>query len=402
MLGAIYISQSGMSAYSKGLDVISNNVANLNTPGFKIQTPVFSDQLFQNGDGAMPSADSASGGAGVQVDANNLSFTAGNMQDTGDPLTAALDGSGFFVLQQPDGQYQYTRAGQFELNNDGVLVETRSKLPVLVRTDTADRTTFNIDSFRTYPPKATTTVNLSGTLSRTGSATFNLTGIKVVDSTGAAQTLSANMVRSDSDASSWSVEVDDAQGKSIGTGAVAFNDDGTPKSDSSSMTFTLSPGNGAASTVTLDFGAAGSYAGVTSISSNTVSQTSVTRQDGLQLGTLSSTAYSDNGQLTLTYSNGATKTPASLLLAQFDGENGLKEIDGGMFTAPADMQPVISTAQTMGLGRVVGGKVEQSNVDLTSQFSNLIIVQRGYQASSQVTSVANEMLQQLLTMDQHP
>lgn len=402
MLGAIYISQSGMSAYSKGLDVISNNVANLNTPGFKIQTPVFSDQLFQNGGGATPSADSASGGAGVQVDANNLSFTAGNMQDTGDPLTAALDGSGFFVLQQPDGQYQYTRAGQFELDNDGVLVETRSKLPVLVRTDTADRTTFDIDSFRTYPPKATTTVNLTGTLSRTGNATFNLTGIKVVDSTGAAQTLSANMVRSDSDASSWSVEVDDAQGKSIGTGAVAFNDDGTPKSDSSSMTFDVSPSNGAASTVTLDFGAAGSYAGVTSISSNTISQTSVTRQDGLQLGTLSSTAYSDNGQLTLTYSNGATKTPASLLLAQFDGENGLKEIDGGMFTAPADMQPVISTAQTMGLGRVVGGKVEQSNVDLTSQFSNLIIVQRGYQASSQVTSVANEMLQQLLTMDQHP
>src|SRR5262249_33728622 len=142
------IGQSGMAAYSKGLDVISNNVANLNTPGFKIQSPVFSDQLFQNGDGAMPSADSAAGGAGVQVDTTHLSFTAGNMQDTGKPLTAALDGSGFFILQQPDGQYQYTRAGQFELNNDGELVEINSKLPVLVRTDSADRTTFNINAWR--------------------------------------------------------------------------------------------------------------------------------------------------------------------------------------------------------------------------------------------------------------
>jgi len=126
------------------------------------------------------------------------------------------------------------------------------------------------------------------------------------------------------------------------------------------------------------------------------------KQDGIQLGSLTGTSFDDHGRITLTYSNGQTKTPATLLLARIDEQQQLTPIGSGLFTAQTSTQPQFAPAQTAGLGRVVGGEIEQSNVDLTQQFSDLIIIQRGYQASSQTTSVANEMIQTLLQMGQHP
>src|SRR5689334_7993318 len=114
MLGAIYTGLSGMSAYSQGLDVISNNVANLNTPGFKVSDPLFREIVYQNfkascgaGSGQRPS------GAGFEIDATSMSFRQGDLKDTGNSLDAAVDGNGFFVLEL-DGQYRYSRAGQFQ------------------------------------------------------------------------------------------------------------------------------------------------------------------------------------------------------------------------------------------------------------------------------------------------
>ena len=323
------------------------------------------------------------------------------MQDTGNPLTAAIDGSGFFVLQR-NGETLYTRAGQFEFDADGQLVDSGNKAPVLVRTDSTTSTTFNINDYRVYPPKATATVTLTGGLARTGTATFNLPAFTVVDSSGGSQTLTAKFVRDASDPLHWTIEVDDANNKAIGTGDLRFNADGTPVDGSNSISVTLAPADIASSTIKIDCGAANSFAGITDLASGTVSQVTMQKQDGLQLGALTGESFDDKGGLKLTYSNGSTKTPASLLLAQFDEPERLTQIDGGLFTAPANVQPVLSTAETAGLGRVDGGKLEQSNVDLTAQFSNLIIIQRGYQASSQMTSVANEMIQQLLAMDQHP
>jgi len=96
MLDAIYIGQSGMAAYSKGLNVISNNVANLNTAGFKVGTPLFTDELFRNDTGAVPGSEgNTSNGAGVSVDTQHISFAAGQTRSTGNPLTAALDATAF-------------------------------------------------------------------------------------------------------------------------------------------------------------------------------------------------------------------------------------------------------------------------------------------------------------------
>src|SRR4051812_1661684 len=116
MLGTIYIGLSGMYAYSKGLDVISNNVANLNTPGFKLTDPAFSDALYRSGGGAIGgSSGTATRGAGVGVNADHASFRQGELRDTGNPLDVSVDGGGFFALDR-EGQRLFTRAGQFQFD----------------------------------------------------------------------------------------------------------------------------------------------------------------------------------------------------------------------------------------------------------------------------------------------
>jgi flagellar hook protein FlgE len=401
MLDAIYIGQSGMAAYSKGLDVISNNVANLNTAGFKVGTPLFSDELFQNNSGAVPGSEgNSASGAGVSVDTQRLSFAAGQTRTTGDPLTAALDGNGFFVLDR-DGQMLYTRAGQFEYDANGQLVDSTTKAPILVRNDSGSSTNFNVTDLRVYPPKATTTLKLTGTLAGTGTGTFSLPAVSLVDAGGGTQQVTAKFTRSATDATDWSVEFDDSNNKPIGTGDLHFNADGTPQDGHNTLTITISPANLAPYTVTVSFGDANSFNGVTSAASATTSQVQMLSQDGVQLGSLTGTSFDDFGKVTLTYSNGLTKTPATLMLARIDEQQQLTPIGSGLFTAEAGAQPQIAPAQTAGIGRVMGGQIEQSNVDLTQQFSDLIIIQRGYQASSQTSSVANEMIQTLLQMGQH-
>src|SRR5882724_7305200 len=117
MLNAIYTSLSGMRAFRTGLDLISNNVANMNTPGFKLSDPLFRELIQQSAGGGLNGSSSEARGAGVHADQAGISFLQGDLRDTGNPLDAAVDGSGFFVLDL-NGQRIYTRAGQFEFDKD--------------------------------------------------------------------------------------------------------------------------------------------------------------------------------------------------------------------------------------------------------------------------------------------
>ncbi len=151
--------------------------------------------------------------------------------------------------------------------------------------------------------------------------------------------------------------------------------------------------------VVLNFGTAGSFAGATSPATSTTSQLQILRQDGLATGSLTRTEFDDKGQLKLTYSNGKTEIAGSLVLAQFDAPEQLQALGNGMFAAAENASRKLGSALSSGLGRIVGGRLEMSNVELTQQFTDLIIMQRGYQASSQISSIANELIQTLLAMD---
>ncbi|HET9207501.1 MAG TPA: flagellar hook-basal body complex protein [Burkholderiaceae bacterium] len=401
MLGTIYVGLSGMNAYSKGLDVISNNVANLNTVGFKAGIASFADAVTRNGTGAtFGSGGTGTSGAGVSASEEKQNFAQGERRSTGNKLDAALEGIGFFVLER-DGLRYYTRAGQFEINSrDGIIKERNSGASVLVTREGHPPGSLQIDEFRTFAPRVTSEVNLGGELARTGSssADYTMPQFTVNDTTGASQTLKAHFIRNAADPLVWTVEVTNASNQVVGSGTLRFNADGTPAEGANSIEVTVTPENLPAFTFRLNLGAAGRYSGVTSRAGTTSNSVSMVRQDGLPLGTLQETNFDEHGNVRVTYSNGETITVARLVLARFDSGTDLNSVGDGLFVARQDRQPQLAAAMEFGLGRVEGGKLELSNVELTNQFTDLIMVQRGYQACSQMTSVANEMMQQLLAM----
>jgi flagellar hook protein FlgE len=414
MLGTIYVGMAGMNAYSKGLDVISNNVANLNTTGYKAGVASFAEVVYRNGAGAMRGSSGATiSGAGVHVNAEQQNFRQGEMRQTNNSLDAALDGNGFFVFDR-DGQRYYSRAGQFEFDKDGLLIDRISGARVLVSSESNSLGSLQIDPFRVFQPRATTEVKLSGNLARTGSSTFDLSNVTVIDSSGAKQTLKVHFVRADDPGSptddtgddaettppalTWKVEVLDSDNKVLGSGTLVFNSDGTPASANTAITATVEPKNLPEFSFSLNFGDAGSYAGVTSLLSNSTSSVQVLKQDGLEMGTLAGMTFDERGNLEVTYSNQEKKKIGRLVLARFDSSGDLTSVGDGLYVTQQGRAPQLAGGMDFGLGRVSGGNLELSNVELTEQFADLIIIQRGYQASSQMTSVANEMLQQLLSM----
>jgi flagellar hook protein FlgE len=399
MFASIYTSLAGMKAYSQGLDVISNNVANLNTPGFKVSDPVFREIVYRhiqanegNGGGQRPQ------GSGVEAGSASINFAPGEPRDTGNPLDVAIDGSGFFVLQQEGNAYRYTRAGQFTFNNEGVLVERTTGEKVLFSTAESSVGSFDINSFRTHEPRATSKVTIGGVLARTGTnATYEMTSATVYDKAGTAVPLRVRFTRHGGDPLRWTAEVITTSANTVvGSGTLTFNADGTPAV--STFTVTVSAVGGEGFPVTFDLGAAGTYSGVTSPPTSTSHSLNVQRQDGLTIGSLTTTSFDEQGQLKLAYSNGQSKTVGKLVLAQFDNPEQLQVLGGGMFALKDGMSERLGGAMAQGVGRIMGGRIEMANVDLTRQFTDLIILQRGYQASSQVSSITNELIQTLLAM----
>jgi flagellar hook protein FlgE len=400
MLGALYTAQSGMTAFETGLTIIGNNVSNLNTPGYKATEPIFSDVEVQTRAGAMLGSEgSPTHGAGVTVKDSDASFAQGQFQQTGNPLDAGVNGEGFFVVDQ-NGAYVYTRDGQFQIDSNGDLVDTTNNAKVMVSTSSTASGSFNVNSYLTYPPTATTTVNLSGNLAQTGqTGPYTLPNITVYESSGGTETLSAIFTQSTSNPLQWSVQVDDAQNNTVGSGTITFGTDGTPTADTKPIVVTVTPKNLPKFTLNLAFGTTGSFAGVTSIANNGSSQLQVQSNDGVALGVLTQTSFDSSGNVTLTYSNSKTLTPARLLLAQFQAPQELQSLGSGMYAAVGAAKPLVGTPDSSSFGALQDGEIEMSNVDLTQQLTDLITIQRGYQAASQVSQVADQMLQQLLQME---
>ena len=397
MLGTIYVGLAGMNAYSKGLDVISNNVANLNTLGFKSSLATFGNIVNRNNAGATPgSVGTGNSGAGVHVNDDQLSFKQGEWRQTNEQFDAGVQGNGFFVLEK-DGQRYYTRAGDFELK-EGVLVETQTGAKVMMSSSSSSMGELNVDTYRVSQPQVTTEVKVSGNLARTGAESPTDLTLAVRDSSGATNDVKLHVVRNAENPLLWAVSVLDKNNQTIGSGTLRFNADGTPSAENTPITVTVSPENLPAFTFTLNFGAAGTYGGVTSLVNNGTSSLGVLKIDGRALGTAGTYLFDERGNLEITYTNGEKQKIGRLVLARVDSAADLESVGDGLFILKEGRAPRLSAALELGLGSVKAGNLEMSNVVLTDEFAHLIIIQRGYQASSQMTSVANEMMQQLLSM----
>lgn len=397
MFNAIYTGLSGLISFSRGLDVISNNVANLNTPGFKSSHLFFEDLYYQYSQtgGNDENNSTLELGSGVDATTTQLQFAQGDLRDTKNPLDIAIDGNGFFVLQQ-DGKTSYTRGGQFTVDADGYLIEqnTHARVAALMGASLAD---ININGSRTSGPQASNVIKFSGNLS-TGSQTASITDIAVYDSHGEVQKLSINFTNNSSTtAGSWTYEVKNAAGTVLTTGEVRFAGNGSPVADFNTHTFSLTS-NGSSTDVTLNFGDPGSVAGATNFSGGTTSDIKAVAGDGRGSGSMTKVTIDEDGYLVFTYSNGQVVKGEQLALAWFDNLSNLEQSGGGLFTSKDSSAPRLATAGQGVMGKLAPGKIELSNVQLTEQFTDLIVVQRGYQASSQIISVGNEMMQQLLDL----
>lgn len=392
MLDSIYVGLTGLLGFSRDLTVIGNNVANLNTPGFKGSQLIFSDLFYRsqfsdnNRDGAHVRLDI---GTGLGTNSTRTIFSQGELKQTGNAQDAAINGNGFFVLKQ-DNQFFYTRNGQFTFDANGFLV-SQSQNARVQGIQGGGLHDINILGFRTIAGKATTKVNFAGILDSSSSTPFDLGNITVYDSKGVTHKLSATFTN-DSIISegSWFVEVKDEKGELIASNQIRFDKDGTPSVAFNSFDVTLSSGE----SIEFNFGEPGSQSGARSLSASS-SSLAPSSQDGAGIGSLTTATFDENGMLVLSYSNGETKKADQLGLASFNFLQGLQETQGSLFISAQNEVPLLGHANDGPFGSITGGAIELANVDLAQQFSDLIISQRGYQASSQVISTANEMIQQL-------
>jgi flagellar hook protein FlgE len=391
----IYTAATGMLTFSKGLNTVSNNVANLNTPGFKRSDLLFRDLFYQfQQSGAQDSQlSSRQNGTGVTDAGTVTSFSAGDIQQTGNSTDFAISGNGFFVLRDAD-QHVYTRAGQFEFDADGFLVSGALGSKVAGLDSANNLVDININAFNATPATATSEINFSGILS-TNDVTHEITGVDIIDSSGSVDTYSFTFTDNGATtAGSWLVDVNNQAGTLVADDLeIRFGGDSTPSVGFNEISFIHNT-----NTVTLKFGEVGSVLGATSLSSGAVSTLAASSQDGLVSGSFLDVNAGADGVLTASYSNGETAEVGKLALAWFSDLQSMRQIGNGIFLASSSQQPIIGGASSSVFGDIVGGSIEISNVELTQEFTDLIIIQRGFQASSQIMSASNEMIQELLTV----
>lgn len=388
MLGAIYVGMSGLTAYSRGLQTISNNVTNLNSPGYKATAIRFGDVFSYGGNGLVFSkgGSDARAGNGVRFGETRIDFGQGELRQSEGDLDLAIQGSGFLTLLR-DGKTYYSRTGQFVVDKDGFIVQqgTDYRLGIL---SGGRAEALNIDAKRTSPPVATTKVKFADNLSSSGT-TATVADIAVFDALGERQTWQAKFDKDTSAIGQWTVTVTDQTGAQVGAQTLRFVGSSV---DPSTTKLTFSANRGTAGTLAVEFDFS---AGVTSFSSGTVSTLRAASVDGNATGTLATVTVDDEGQIKLSYSNSKSETLGAVAIADFRDPQQLVRLSDGIFDNARTSPVRLLKSNNDGAGRLLAKRSEASNVDLSQQFGDLILVQRGFQASSQVVSTTNDMIQQL-------
>ncbi|WP_263788890.1 flagellar hook protein FlgE [Salinibacter grassmerensis] len=429
-LQSLSIGVSGLRSHQTRLDTVSNNIANSSTTAFKRQRAAFSEKLGQEilgvGRTAGGSAINPSKvGRGVSVASVDRNFSQGSLNDTGIKTDLALKGDGFFVASPKSGatsdQRRLTRAGNFTFNQDGELV-TANGLNVQ-GWEVGDDGTANTGELKNvrFDPnaqslaKATTKAEVGGNLSAdaTDGDTSEISSV-VYDEQGKAHNVVINFEKTATD-DTWTFSVKDPDGvlqnansggPGDANGTIAFKDDGSVDTITG-VTNTYDPdGNGTNDGVSLNWESDAvqggkslgiSLSGITQFSGSTTSK--FQGQNGNSSGELSGVQFTPEGKLQLNYTNGVQQEEYQLAIGDVNNPNGLEQQGENFFTttgASGDLQ--LGRAGRDLQTSVVSGSLESSNVDLAKEFSDLIKAQRSYQASSQIITTADEVLNQTVQL----
>jgi len=413
MLRSMFTAISSLTLHQSFLDVVADNLANANTPGFKTNRVLFQDQFAQMLNPGSAPSDEAGGinptqiGLGVQLGYISPVFTQGMLQGTGRNLDVAVQGDGFLMYMGTNGM-KYSREGSLQIDSSGYLVNSSTGLRVqgwtlatgesgpidnnqpdddinipMDLTLAADTTSMlfggNLDSQTPVPPLGSGEVN-----------TYDTT-VAVYDSLGTSHPLTIRFTRTANDTWGWAVH--NTTG-AAGSGTITFNADGQAAPTSIYDNAITITGTMGASNMTIDL----DLRGVTMLDANNT--ISATYQDGLAAGAVSDVFIAPNtGEIFLLYSNGLKQLAGQIGLAKFSNPSGLIREGHSMYTSSLNSgEPNVGAPNDGSRGALVSSYLEASNVDMAQEFTNMILAQRGFQASSRVITTSDEMLLELVNL----
>ncbi len=462
MMRSLWSGVSGMQNHQTKMDVVGNNIANVNTNGFKKGRADFQDMISQQLSGAAAPTTEVGGvnpkevGLGVQTAAIHTIFTQGNLQSTGVSTDVAIQGNGFFVLQNGEKTY-FTRNGAFSLDKDGTLVNPANGYRVqgwmarelngeMVVQTAVSPTDLTIPVGSKDPAKATLNVNYACNLNKNtpeipeeGATPADIakgtwaTEQKIYDSFGNEHILSIAFTRVVGDPNSWraTVQIDPENAEytqtrvglqttdgqtnefivnfdNMGTlrsvtdsAAVGSNENGEIILQASFAVPDANPdedGNPYRQTFNINLGEIGSMRNTVTQSASQ-SSTKAFSQDGYTLGYLDNFKIDSSGIITGVYSNGTNRTIGKIALASFTNQGGLEKAGDNTYVESNNSgQANIGESGIAGKGSLLAGALEMSNVDLTDQFSEMIVTQRGFQSNAATIRTADTLLETVISL----
>ncbi len=437
LTNALFSSVSGLDAASTQISVIGDNIANANTVGFKEKRAEFSSVLGQS---ITAGAGFAQVGSGTVVNTVGTIFTQGVFEQTQRTTDLAIEGKGFFVLEGGSGR-SYTRAGIFGFDSNGLMIDANSNRIQGYGIDPATNQPNGVlgdiqINLPLSPPRPTESFQLGMNLDATATAipggfdpadagaTSNFREVVTIfDSLGTARQATVFFTKTAASTWDYNVALSDADSGSptgapfvvqagVGSGTLGFDGAGTLVSINGnttdptvSITFDLSTANGAVGSQAIDF-SMGSFpggvaTGPVTTQYNQSTTTNFKDQDGFAPGTLTSLEIDANGLLNGVFSNGETLSLAQVALANFGNVEGLTDIGGSrLVESVASGSAIVAGANSGNLGAIRSRSLEKSNVDIATQFVNLIVAQRAFQANTRTVSVANELMGNLVALGQ--
>ncbi|HEY4213895.1 MAG TPA: flagellar hook protein FlgE [Steroidobacteraceae bacterium] len=400
---------SGLNAATADLNVTSNNIANVATTGFKESRAEFADIYAQSQTGVSKIAV----GNGVRVASVSQQFSQGNVTATQNNLDLGLNGSGFFIVSD-NGALKYTRAGAFEVDNNGNIINSSGEhLQGYAPLSTGGFNTGGLADIKLTtaenPPQATQnatlTLNLPSSATAPTTAPFDptnpatytdTTSLTTYDSLGAAHTAQLYFIKG-ATANTWSSQLY-VDGNAVGTPQALTYSGATGALTvpaGGKLTFpAYTPATGAAAmNLTFDFSGTTQFGDQFTVNA--------VQQDGFTTGRLIGIDIDPTGVVEARFTNGKATPLGQVALANFENPQGLQQVGNTEWAETfGSGQAVRGTAGSSGFGTMQSGALESSNVDITSQLVNMITAQRDFQANAQVISTTDQITQTIINMRQ--
>jgi flagellar hook protein FlgE len=412
MLTSFNTALLGLNNNSLTINVIGNNLANLNTTSFKAGRTTFAELL-----GGVVSISTT----GNPIQQGNGSYcpqilqvnTQGTMNYTGRATDVAISGNGFFVVETSGGK-AFSRAGNFGIDSSGNLVNIDGfKILGYPAVNGAIQKSgelgyISVSKGLSLAPKATTTLGMTVNLDAAAAigSTF-ATSAEVIDSLGSSHTVTVTYTKGSNTSWGWSATIPavDAGGAatappvSIGTGSLTFDNSGHLTAPLTNPALTLTGLTNGAANMNVKFEMLDSTGKSRITGFGSDSAVSTTNQDGYTSSVLKDITIGADGIVNGIFDNGQVLPLSQLALASFPNQDGLLKVKGATFLGSLiSGEPSIGTAGTGGRGSVQGGSLEQSNVDIAQEFTELIVAQRGYQANSRMITTTDELYQDAINL----